>query len=443
MVLTRHSLICVLLLLLSGCAREAPAPAATPAGQAQAAEGAAITDTVAPLIPGRWQVMRSPSDTVPMSPEQQAEARRLESLGYVAGSQKPRTDKIVTIYEPGLAWNGLNLFTSGHAPAAYLVDMSGQVVHRWSHDYRDIWPDADPDPPNGNYEFWRRARLLPDGGLLAIYEGLGIVCLDRDSNVIWARHNGAHHDLRVMPDGTIQLLTRRAHLLPRINPTRPVLEDFLTVLDAAGNELRSISLVECFERSPYADLGLQFRPDGGDLMHTNTLRVLPRDRNYPVDWLQGGWILTSLRRTHVLAVIDPEREVVVRAWQGAFHGQHDPSLVPGDRLLLFDNGGPGDHSRILELDLHTLEIAWEYDGPRDSPLSSLTCGTAARLPNGNTLITESDQGRALEITHEGEVVWEFYNPFRVGEDPVYIATLFEVTRLPLEPPLKWLATIGN
>jgi hypothetical protein len=37
-------------------------------------------------------------------------------------------------------------------------------------------------------------------------------------------------------------------------------------------------------------------------------------------------------------------------------------------------------------------------------------GGAQRLPNGNTLITESDKGRAFEVTREGEIVWDFYNP---------------------------------
>jgi hypothetical protein len=444
MMFVRYLLYCIPLLLFAGCTREGPSSGTAAASHAAAAGDKPDMSSMAVPDSGRWRVMRPLDDATPMTPEQQAAASQLESLGYVAGSQEPRTNETVTIYDADRAWNGLNLFTSGHAPAAYLVDMNGQVVHRWFRDYRDIWPDADPHPAHGNCDFWRRARLLPDGGLLAIYEGMGIVRLDQDSNILWARRNGAHHDLRVMPDGTIQLLTRRAHLVPRINPTRPILEDFLTVLDADGNELRSISIVECFEHSPYAELGLHLREEGGDLTHTNTLRVLPRGRDYPVDWLQGGWILTSLRHPSVLAVIDPRRRVVVYAWQGAFRGQHDPSMVSGDRLLLFDNGSREGHSsRVLELDLRTLEIAWEYDGPPDSPLWSESCGTAARLPNGNTLITESDQGRALEVTHEGKVVWEFYNPFRVGEDPVYIATLFELTRLRLKSTPDWLAAADN
>jgi hypothetical protein len=54
------------------------------------------------------------------------------------------------------------------------------------------------------------------------------------------------------------------------------------------------------------------------------------------------------------------------------------------------------------------------------------------LQNGNTLITESEMARALEITPEGQVVWEFVNPHRAGEKQELVATLFEVIRYPVE-----------
>ena len=36
---------------------------------------------------------------------------------------------------------------------------------------------------------------------------------------------------------------------------------------------------------------------------------------------------------------------------------------------------------------------------------------ARRLPNGNTLITEGNFGRIFQVTTEGEVVWEYINPY--------------------------------
>lgn len=69
---------------------------------------------------------------------------------------------------------------------------------------------------------------------------------------------------------------------------------------------------------------------------------------------------------------------------------------------------------------------------------SRTCSTAERLPNGNTLITESDNGRAIEVTHDKDVVWESYNPNRIGEKDKCIATLFEVVRLGPAFPTDWI-----
>ena len=40
-------------------------------------------------------------------------------------------------------------------------------------------------------------------------------------------------------------------------------------------------------------------------------------------------------------------------------------------------------------------------------------GSAQRLPNGNTLIAETDRGHAFEVTKDGEIVWEFYTPVEV------------------------------
>ncbi len=82
-------------------------------------------------------------------------------------------------------------------------------------------------------------------------------------------------------------------------------------------------------------------------------------------------------------------------------------------------------------------------GDEDSPFYSPSCGTAERLPNGNTLITESDGGRAFEVTPDQEIVWEFYNPHRAEGDDSLIATLFEVVRLSEDFPTAWIPGMGE
>ena len=50
---------------------------------------------------------------------------------------------------------------------------------------------------------------------------------------------------------------------------------------------------------------------------------------------------------------------------------------------------------------------WSYAA--DGFYSRIMSG-AQRLPNGNTLITEGQSGRLIEVTAAGEVVWEYANP---------------------------------
>ncbi|MEM1368377.1 MAG: arylsulfotransferase family protein [Cyanobacteria bacterium P01_H01_bin.15] len=63
----------------------------------------------------------------------------------------------------------------------------------------------------------------------------------------------------------------------------------------------------------------------------------------------------------------------------------------------------------MEFDPRSQEIVWEYTGTAERPFYSQFRGRQQPLPNGNVLITESTGGRMLEVTREGEIVWEYAN----------------------------------
>ena len=167
-----------------------------------------------------------------------------------------------------------------------------------------------------------------------------------------------------------------------------------------------------------------------DIFHTNSVERLdggPEERD-PA--FRRGNLLISLREPSMLAVVDPQRQAVVWAKRGPWRRQHQPTMLANGRLLLFDNGGAGKgRSRVIEVDRNDGTIAWEYRGEPDAPLDSKTLGAVQRLPNGNLLVTDSHQGRALEVTPQKRVVWEFHNPHRAGPKGEMVAALFEVVRL--------------
>lgn len=371
-----------------------------------------------------------------------AEIKRLESIGYLSGTQAAPQEQGVTLHRAERAWQGLNLYVSGHAPEALLMDMDGGVLHRWACPFERAFPD-EPLPPGEVQpyrDYFRRCWLLRDGTLLALFEGHSLIALDRDSQILWRFAGGAHHDIDVLPDGRIFVLSRTAHLVPRLHASEPVLEDFVSELSADGVELRRVSVLEALERSQHQDL-LARAAKSGDIFHTNALQVLDGRFAERLSAFAAGNVLVSLREIDALAVIDLDGPEVVWAATGTWDGQHEPTLLDNGRILLFDNhGDDSGHgaSRVLELDPATLEIVWSYGGTADAPLHTGTCGTTQRLPNGNTLITESEAGRALEVTSDGALVWEFLSPHRPAANRELIALLFDLQRLPADYAAGWL-----
>jgi len=369
-----------------------------------------------------------------LNSEQRSAIERLSSIGYVGGT-RIATKAGVTLHETDRAQTGLNFFSSGHAPEAVLMDMDGAVVHRWHRGFFELWPDSTESPHNPDTRWWRRCHLLPNGEVLAIFEGLGIAELDHESNVVWANANGAHHDLAVLPDGGIYVLTREAHIVPWYDPEQPVLEDFVSLLDSRGEEQSRFSLLEAFEQSEQRGV---WRDGGsrpgrrGDVFHTNSLEVLDGRLADRDPAFARGNLLLSMLKLDAIAVVDPRTRRVVWARTGVFRRQHDPSILPNGNLLLFDNVGLGERSRVLELDPLSLETVWSYEGSDTRPFYSEKLGASQRLSNGNTLITESDGGRAFEVTPGGEIVWEFHNPHRTGDSGDLVARISEMRRLPPE-----------
>lgn len=417
----------VLAALLAGlCAAGCGAPR-PPAGHAFTHhDDAAGMPVDAPY--GVWNVAHGGGDVA-------AQIEALESIGYLDGSvQAAGAPAGVTRHDPARAWAGLNFYCSGHAPEAVLMAMDGTVIHTWRHALDAVWPDYPfrKDSPKTGY--WRRAHLLPDGAVLAIFEGIGIIKVDRNSRLVWAQRNGAHHDLDVLPDGRIWVLTRTAHVLPKVHPERPVLEDFLTLLDADGNTLDHFSLLEAHERGVSRDLAWGAMQPHGDVYHANSVEVIDARLAGRAPGFEAGHLLVSLLYPNLISVVDPETRSVTWSAAGSWKRQHHPTATDDGRMLIFDNRGAGKASRVVALDPATGAEAVAYAGTAADPFYTWACGAVYPLPNGNLLIVESDRGRAFEAAPDGDIVWEFVNPHRAGDAGQYIAALFDLVRVPADHP---------
>jgi hypothetical protein len=137
----------------------------------------------------------------------------------------------------------------------------------------------------------------------------------------------------------------------------------------------------------------------GDWTHLNDVEALP-----------DGRLMVSLRNHDQVVFLDRDDGLQEEWTLGAddghdvLHEQHNPDYIPesggGPAVLVADS----ENNRIVEYertDEGGWEQTWEWSDldlrwPRD----------ADRLPNGHTMVVDSNGGRVFELDTEGNIVWQ-------------------------------------
>jgi hypothetical protein len=156
-------------------------------------------------------------------------------------------------------------------------------------------------------------------------------------------------------------------------------------------------------------------PSGGEWLHANALALGPQQNvilgvhhwnqviSIRPDWRSIEWRLGGPNATDAVPASD------------AFSGQHTPSVVGDNHVVMFDNGtARGTYSRAVEYAMEgaTARTVWEW---RSQPLNYASAvGSARRLENGNTVVAfglaaglagSTGPTEVYEVDPSGTVVW--------------------------------------
>lgn len=360
----------------------------------------------------------SESDSAVTSRQQTQALRSLPYAGWVPVDEEGEKNSGVAVHEASRVFAGLNLLTPRDTASAYLLDMSGAVKQSWS--------------VAGRTTSWLHVELAVGSDLLVIEKDRNLLRIDWDSEVRWIRRGRFHHDVAEATTGEIYATSRRERIVRIGDVEVPILDDLIEELTADGRLLRRLSLFDLFgdRLSDERAAGLRKWADEngietamaertgdeiviadsspGDVFHLNSIEILDRE-------IAGvgrpGDLLISLRNINTIAIIDVDAEKVMWTWgAGELEWQHHPTLLKTGNILVFDNGVRRKFTRVLEVEPCQKTIVWEYRGDPPEAFFSLSRGASQRLPNGNTLITESDNGRVFEIDADGQIVWDYYLP---------------------------------
>jgi hypothetical protein len=330
------------------------------------------------------------------------------------------------------AYPGFTMFAPMAATnrTVYLIDMEGQIVHRWEMPYA----------PGLHGYLTDRGTLFYNGKIpnethlgKAPFMGGAVMEADWNGKVLWEVKNPEHHhDAIRLNNGNVMLICAR-ELSPaiarRVRGGRAGSEyeggrmnaDYLLEVTTDGKVVWEWRVEDHLDPENDRIAGEQDARD--EWTHANGLSEMP-----------DGNILLSCRNTSTVMMINRKTGNV--DWKlGAppLSGQHAPYLLENGHVLLFDNGPHRldetfPYSRVLEIDPATKSIAWKYQESPTQNFFSDRISNAVRLRNGNTLINEGMFGRFFEVMGDGRVVWEYVNPFFGGPPNAQSNAVFRVQR---------------
>lgn len=340
----------------------------------------------------------------------------------------------LTVLQPDKIDWGLTFYTDTDG-IVHLLGLDGRVINQWGSPEDEIsW--AKP-------VFDDRGDILAMTGIndipgYVIPLPVRLVQFDRDGNRFfeWGDFElsrglfaALHHDVVRLANGNTLVLCAALVDEPSISPNT-LIDDCLMELDWQGNIVWEWYTYEHFDDFGFDDEAKQLISNaGGDWAHANSLSIIPPNSHTDPAFTPGN-IMISYRQINTIAIIDRQTGDIV--WRAGPEpaltiGQHDAYMIdqglPGaGNIMAFDNGLQAGFppisrpfSQVVEIDPTTKQIVWRYNAtfsgfPQWDFFSPIISG-AQRLVNGNTMITEGTKGRLFEIAPNGEIVWEFWNPY--------------------------------
>lgn len=365
----------------------------------------------------------------------------------------------VLFWDQSKTYNGYTLYSPIiKCTETYLIDMEGNVVHKWKSKYR---PGLHAELlPNGN--LLRAGQITQEPGFCTIGGVGGIIEeIDWNGNVVWEYRLFEpgkaiqHHTFKRMPNGNTLVLAWEAKSKkeaiakgrdPKTIPDKPVKfrgvdhsdfwVDFVREVDKAGKTV--------WEWHAWDHIG-----KGKDKLDINFKLPHPVGHGllYPdLDWShfnsvdydpKTDQVILNSRHLSEVYFINHKTGKIEARWGNPtaydpkakkpgwydngdqiIFGSHCASLLENGNILLFDNGSErpeNQRSAALEFDPKTGKIVWLYEANHSPSFLSYRQGAVQRLPNGNTLVTSSMAGHVFEVTPDKQVVWDYVCPVFGGE----------------------------
>lgn len=371
-----------------------------------------------------------------------------------------------TIYNPDEASQGYTLFAPNESKSTYLIDMEGNIVHSWSHSAAGGYAVYLLESGNIMRSAHASNSTFNGGGSAGLVEEV-----DWEGNVVWQfqysnSQHLSHHDIEPMPNGNVLLIAWEFKTASDAKAAGRKLNaeiwpDHIVEVDRSTSQViwewhAWDHLVQDYDaaKSNYGVVGDHPElidvnmpvsgsggPGQGDWMHMNGIsfnaqldQIVFSSHFFSEVYIIDHSTTTDEAKGHTGGLYGKGGDILYRWGKPSNYDAsgssyisvcHCPMWIPssyagGGNITIFNNGSSSRSSSILEIALpsatgnYPLSLGSAY-GPAEpiwtysngSGFYSPNTGCAQRLSNGNTLITDPDNGYLFEVNSEGTKVWDY------------------------------------
>ena len=283
-----------------------------------------------------------------------------------------------------------------------LIDLNQRkTIHVWE------------PPPDSAPSLTMLALPLSDGSL--ILETDGTTRLDPCSNLVWRKRIRTHHTIERDANGNFWMPQR---VVPRTVPqSGPRLHEHgLISISPDGEVLSRIALSGALIRSGHRHLLYGVEKFGEmNPFHMNDVEPVLEDGPF---WRRGD-LFVSLRTNSVVLLYRPATDEVLWLRSGPWLHQHDVDIVGESEISVFSNNaadaGDGKGRVLGANEVYVYDFAtgearspWR-EAMRRHDVRTPFRGSATVLDDGGLIVEETNYGRVLRLSADGELVWSYVN----------------------------------
>ncbi|WP_155829149.1 arylsulfotransferase family protein [Halomonas huangheensis] len=281
-----------------------------------------------------------------------------------------------------------------------LYDREGNEVHRWPVHYD--WLEDEHKPQN---VMLHGMEVFEDGSLAVTFDAGNVIArIDACGKPMWTRKGSFHHSIN--RDGDGQLVTLLGEGIAWLDEDTGEITHKLDIVkdlaEYSGGDQRATFDIRT--RTPdNLDQEVRYLMDP---FHPNDAEPLRAEMADAFPMFDAGDVLLSLRELNLLAVVDPQTGQMKWHRHGPWFKQHDPDFEPDGTISVFDNATGTGATRILSIRPGEEDVETLFSGSEDQPFYSWRRGKHQVLEDGSILLTEAEGGRVLDVSGDGEVLWQ-------------------------------------